>query len=409
MKTVIGLFDNLSDAHEVVEDLMDAGFTRDDISLVARDRGAEYATYLDEDADEEVAEATATGAIAGGAIGGIAGLLVGLGALAIPGVGPVVAAGPIVAALTGAGIGAATGGIFGALVGWGIPEAEAGVYAEGVRRGGTLVIVRAPDDRVERAVDIMEDHDPVDVETRASSWRQAGWTGYDPEAAPYTAEQIDRERVRYGDYDRQSDVDYGEYDEYDEYDFETFDPIFREHYETTYANRGYPYARYEPAYRYGFILATDERYFDRDWAEIEPVARRHWESEHEGAWEEFKDTVRHAWEEVTEVFEGDEDYDYDEEYDEEYDYDEEAYDPFEPSFRQHYETHYRVSDYSYDQYQPAYRYGYDLATDYRFRDLTWEEVEPEARRRWEEVNEGTWEDFKESIHHGWNEVKRTVS
>jgi len=400
MKTVVGMFDNLSDAHEVVEDLMDAGFTRDDISLVARDRGSEYGTHLDQDTGNEVAESTATGAIAGGAIGGLAGLLVGLGALTIPGIGPVIAAGPIVAGLTGAGIGAAAGGIFGALVGWGIPESEAELYAEGVRRGATIVAVRAPENRVERAVEIISDYDPVDIQRRSSFWREEGWTSYDPGAEPLTAEQIDRELSRYDRYDVQSDVDYGEYEEYEEYDYDTFAPFFREHYQTNFANQGYAYDRYDPAYRYGYTLATDERYYDRDWNALEPEARRQWESEHQGAWEEFKDTVRHAWQEVTSAFDMDDD---------EYDYDEGQYDTLEPSFRRHYETNYRTSDYAYNQHQPAYRYGYDLATDYRYRDRTWEELEPEARRRWEEINEGTWEEFKASVRHGWEEVKRTLS
>lgn len=307
MKTVVGMFDDLSDAHEVVQDLMDAGFTRDDVSLVAHDRSSEYGTYLDRDVDDDVAESTATGAIAGGAIGGLAGLLVGLGALTIPGIGPVVAAGPIVAGLTGAGIGAAAGGIFGALVGWGIPESEAELYAEGVRRGGTIVAVRAPENQVERAVAIMADYDPVDIQRRSSYWHEEGWTGYDAGAEPLTAAQIDRELSRYDRYGVQSDVDYGEYEE------------------------------------------------------------------------------------------------------EEYDFDEDQYDALEPSFRRHYETNYRGNEYAYNQHQPAYRYGYDLATDYRYRDRPWDEVEPEAQRRWEEVNEGTWEEFKESVRHGWEELKRTLS
>lgn len=403
MKTVVAMFDDLSTAHEAVEELRDTGFTQDDVSLVARDRAGEYGTYLDQDVDDEVAESTATGAIAGGAIGGLAGLLVGLGALTIPGIGPVVAAGPIVAGLTGAGIGAAAGGIFGALVGWGIPEAEAELYAEGVRRGGVIVAVRAPENQVQRAVDILTSYDPTDIQRRSTYWREEGWTGYDSNAAPFTAEEIDRELSRYDRYNVQSDVDYGEfedYEEYQEYDYDTFAPFFREHYQTNYANRGYAYDRYDPAYRYGYSLATDERYYDRDWDLIEPEARRQWESEHESAWDEFKDTVRHAWEEVTNAFETDED---------DYDYDDEEYGAFEPSYRQHYETNYPTSDYTYNQYQPAYRYGYDLATDYRYRDRTWDEVEPEARSRWEEVNEGTWEEFKDSVRHGWEQVKRTLS
>ena len=122
MKTVVGLYDELTNAHDTVNDLVTAGFDRNNISLVSGDRDNSYATGTETEMTTDTTTANAmAGALTGGAIGGMAGMLVGLGALAIPGLGPVVAAGSILAGLTGADVGAAAGGILGALIGWGIP------------------------------------------------------------------------------------------------------------------------------------------------------------------------------------------------------------------------------------------------------------------------------------------------
>jgi uncharacterized membrane protein len=177
-KTVIGLFDRMDDARQVVQALIDDGFERDDISLVSRQEG-EYVT--------ERGEERTSGAAVGAALGGVEGLLVGLGALAIPGIGPVIAAGPLATALAGAGLGAAAGGLIGALTDLGVPEEEAHYYAEGVRRGGVLVAVDTDDQRADRAAEIMERSGAIDVDERATHWRQSGWTRFDPEAEPYHA------------------------------------------------------------------------------------------------------------------------------------------------------------------------------------------------------------------------------
>lgn len=103
-------------------------------------------------------------------MGGLGGLLVGVLALPIPGIGPVIAAGPIAAALTGAGIGAAVGGIIGALTGMGVPEDDARTYEEGVKRGGTLVTVTAEDTQADSAAEIMRSHGAVNVDERATEY-----------------------------------------------------------------------------------------------------------------------------------------------------------------------------------------------------------------------------------------------
>ncbi|MEK8089416.1 DUF2382 domain-containing protein [Thermithiobacillus plumbiphilus] len=176
-KTVIGLFDDRRMAEKVVKDLTDAGFARDDISLVARD---EQSGSIQETADDSSHESKgahiAKDAAGGAVIGGLGGLVVGLASLALPGVGGIIAAGPIAATLTGAGIGAVAGGLVGALTDVGVPEEHAHSYAEGVRRGGTLVMVKTADDRAEEAADILDRHGAADIEERSAQWRQGGWT-----------------------------------------------------------------------------------------------------------------------------------------------------------------------------------------------------------------------------------------
>jgi stress response protein YsnF len=197
-KTVVALYDDFASAEAAVKDLADSGFSRDDISLVANDtdrEARERTGYTD--SGEHTGRDAAKGAGAGAAVGGIGGLLVGLAALAIPGAGPVLAAGPLGAALVGAGVGAVAGGLIGALTDMGVPEEDARHYSEGVRRGGTLVAVAAPDTKAERAIDIMERHRPVDIEARARQWRSSGWAGYDENAAPYSADQISSDREQW--------------------------------------------------------------------------------------------------------------------------------------------------------------------------------------------------------------------
>ena len=176
-RTVARLFDNYSDAAAAVRDLEAAGFSHDDVSLIAnRPEGADSTSAADTNGEGETGSATGagTGATLGTILGGGAGLLAGIGALAIPGLGPIVAAGWLVAALTGAGAGAAAGGLLGALTQAGLGEEHANVYAEGVRRGGNLVTVRTDESRVAEAEAIMARHNAVDTDERGSSYGGGG-------------------------------------------------------------------------------------------------------------------------------------------------------------------------------------------------------------------------------------------
>jgi hypothetical protein len=196
-KTVVGVFDNIHDANSAVSALENAGFSRDDISVIAnKNASAEYERT--EQGKTDKTSVVASDAGIGAALGGVGGLLWSFAALAIPGVGPVLALGPLAAALGGAGIGAVAGGIIGALTESGIPESEASNYAEVVRRGQVLVSVRTDGMRADQAREILDDYGPLDVEGRSSAWRERGWSGYDPGAEPLSADELRREREYYG-------------------------------------------------------------------------------------------------------------------------------------------------------------------------------------------------------------------
>ena len=154
MRIVAHSYDSYEQAARVVDALDRAGVPSDDVTVISGDKSRTAAT---KDTTGSTSSGAGTGATVGAALGGGAGLLAGLGSLAIPGVGPLVAAGWLVATLTGAGVGAAAGGLVGTLTGAGIEEADAHHYAEHIGRGGTLVSVRAPDQYAARVEFILED------------------------------------------------------------------------------------------------------------------------------------------------------------------------------------------------------------------------------------------------------------
>jgi uncharacterized membrane protein len=176
-RTVVALFDNFGTAENAIQRLVEEGFERDSISLVANDYTGDYTRHSHE------GPGMVGAAGAGAALGGVAGLLLSLGALAIPGIGPIVAAGPLAAALAGAGIGAAAGGLTGALVNMGIPEDEAEYYAEGVRRGGALVTVRCDDTQSDDAMTVLRRHGAVNIEERVAEWARTA-PAHGTEAGP---------------------------------------------------------------------------------------------------------------------------------------------------------------------------------------------------------------------------------
>jgi hypothetical protein len=150
-----GIYSSRMTAEAAVDQLTAAGFSNQDVSVLMSDNqgSKEFAT----EKNTKAPEGTTTGVGVGGAIGGTLGLLAGIGALAIPGVGPLIAAGPIMGALAGLGVGGAVGGIVGALVGMGIPEYEAKRYEGRVKDGGILLSIHCDSsDEISRAKDILK-------------------------------------------------------------------------------------------------------------------------------------------------------------------------------------------------------------------------------------------------------------
>ena len=228
-RTVIGVFDSLKEAEDAIRELQNNAFAREDLSLVATQMGNTHPDIqtaspghpaaIDKSAD------VAADAGLGAALGGIGGLLFGFAGLTIPGIGPILAGGPVIGMLGGMGLGAATGGIIGVLTESGVPKEEASTYAESLRRGHVLVTVEAEnEDRANRAREIMDTAGAIDVERRISSWRQRGWTGYNPGAEPLSADELRREREYYGAAEQQAD----EWESLTEQEKKDADPALRE-------------------------------------------------------------------------------------------------------------------------------------------------------------------------------------
>jgi Heat induced stress protein YflT len=246
--TVVAVFDDRDDAQDAINALRDAGFSPDDISILARDR--DTAGRLADDTGTEAAAGAATGALAGGLLGGVAGWLVGIGALAIPGVGPIIAAGPIAAALGGAALGAAGGGIIGALTGAGVPEDEARYYDEEFRRGGIVVTVQARGryDEARRLLHEYAGHDASSSTAAFSSWNEVA-------------------------------------------------PRFRSSYQQRYGSSR-DWEEVEPAHRFGYEAygRTRTSGAGSDWRSAEPALRQEWSrTGSTGDYDTHRNDIRRGW------------------------------------------------------------------------------------------------------------------
>jgi uncharacterized protein (TIGR02271 family) len=479
-KTLVALYDTFTDAEHVVQELIEDGFSRSDIHLAldhTKSRTA-HTSSVEWDSAYEGANLLDT------------------------------------------------------LADLGVPYEEAHAYAEGVRRGGALVVVESSDDRAERGMEILRRLHPVDIHERTAQWRHEGWTGYDanaitstPTSSAATTARRAREQARAttrvadkGAHTRrvegqeevaipvvQEDIAIGKREverghvriysrvteqpveeavrlreekvtverrpadrpatdadfaaaakevieitetaeeavvnkrarvveevvvhkdvaEHTEtvrgtvrhtdvdiqrepetatetkrvtapQDFATYDPMFRKHYATAFADRGGAYTEYEPAYRYGYELRTNERYRGRDWVALEADARRDWELRHPSTWERFKDAIRYGWESLSgagtvgsQTARP---------------MDKKDFTTYSDNFRKHYVTAFGDRGTAYTDYEPAYRYGYELGTNERYRGRDWVALEADARRDWELRHPSTWERFKDAIRHAWEEV-----
>ncbi|WP_129677805.1 hypothetical protein [Candidatus Chloroploca sp. Khr17] len=331
IRTITGLFDTTDDAHSVANDLMKHGILREDISMVARDANDANARQQEVGAEHSVG----SGAVGGSVVGGAVGLLVGAGLLAIPGIGPVLAIGPLAAAIgtigaavgstaLGAGVGASVGGIAGALMGSGVPEESAHIYAEGVRRGGVLLTVSVDAAMAERVnVDaVMRRYGVVDIEERSKQWHKTDWNpsqandtnhpdfAQGQHVAPPSTSSSDfaqgqrtmppntnhpdlaqGQRVTPLSTNYPDATTHGMHDANDNNDH-----AFQTHYQSTVAAGGRPYSDYAPAYSFGTDMAADAGIYGHTWDAVEPDLHRTWDLSHPNTWDEFKTAVRYAWE-----------------------------------------------------------------------------------------------------------------
>jgi hypothetical protein len=175
-KTVVCLLDNPEQARKVVEELLKTAGKKD-IGVIAKDEVPAQFKAVAKDMGK------------GAAVGALAGLLLAASTVVIPGLGPLLVAGPAATLVAGATYGGLAGGIIGTLVSKGVPEDQAHAYAEGVRRGGALVTIHAEaDDLAQRAVQIMQRDGAVNIDERARQWKSEGWSGRFDEKAPARAE-----------------------------------------------------------------------------------------------------------------------------------------------------------------------------------------------------------------------------
>jgi uncharacterized protein (TIGR02271 family) len=401
VRTIVGLYDKFEDTQQVVRELTDAGFDKNNINLIAHDNNGK----LSKQAGSGEKQDLKNGAVAGAAVGGIGGLLVGLGALMIPGVGPVLAAGPIAAALAGAGVGAAGGALVGALIDLGIPEEQSHRYAEGVRRGGTLVTVQTDDQRANDALQIMNRHNPTDINRRSDMWQQDQWSGFDANAQPMTDEQLTMERSRYqeeipttgGDMTLpviEEDVQVGK-QEVDRggvriHSFETQRPVEQDvslRKEKVNVDRK-PVDR--PATDADMNSFRDSIYEVKETEEVPVVNKNarvveevHVNKDVSQETETVRDTARRTDVEVEQLGQD--------------------WQKNQSMYQEHFRSHFGQRGQEFSFYLPAYQYGYDLRSNPNYRGKGWNAVEASARKDWERSGHtGRWEDFRDAIRYGFD-------
>jgi hypothetical protein len=285
---VLGIYRSRADVERGIDALRDAGFSNNDISALFAQGDA--TREFSHEQGTKAPEGATTGGTTGMVLGGTLGWLAGIGALAIPGLGPFIAAGPIMAALAGAGVGGAVGGLTGALIGLGFPEYEAKRYEGRVKEGGILLSVHCRDaSQTGRAREILQRTGADDIsasaqtsgEPAAGTAREAGrrTSAYaEPASAAGAYEPVG---AGAGDWSRHRDE-------------------CRRDFETHQGTSGATWSTMEPAYQYGHRMAADPRYRGRSWAEVEGEIRASYAREQpHSQWDSVKDAVRYGWERVS--------------------------------------------------------------------------------------------------------------
>jgi hypothetical protein len=288
---VLGIYQTRAQLEQGVEALRHAGFSTTSISALfpEGDQSREFAF----EKGTKAPEGATTGAASGAVIGGALGWLAGVGTLAIPGLGPFIAAGPIMGALAGVGAGSAVGGVTGALIGMGIPEYEAQRYEGRVQEGGLLLSVHCDtSDEEDQAEEILEHTGAQEVSSKSES-------SADDEAEPVRRQRMPAEPVsRGGGMKTTGTIAAGKSSAgsaWSEYQDDC-----RRDYERRHAPSGASWSSMEPAYRFGCRMADDPSYQGKSWLEVEEDMRQTYSREKPtSTWESVKDAVRYGWERVS--------------------------------------------------------------------------------------------------------------
>jgi len=268
------IFDGINHAAGVVSALSACGFSSEDLSLVVCEH-------------ENMSMTSSSTMGAGPSPSSQAqvfednprrGLLVAHSIL-VDGIGTVLVTGSFASVLVGTRYGLKATNLINALTALHVPGTDVDSYAEAVRRGGSLLLINAPDHMLDRVQDILLLHNVVDLSQRAQRWRQQGWKYFDPHGLPYTNEELNRERLQQANEERRR------------CDFHPYDRDFRSHYYLTDVHGNEPYEYYASAYHYGYRLVYDRDYHGKEWPTVESRARRQWERQEGQPWEAISDAV----------------------------------------------------------------------------------------------------------------------
>ncbi|MBX3062432.1 MAG: hypothetical protein KF726_05620 [Anaerolineae bacterium] len=280
-KTVSAYFDRVSDGWSAVQALLDAGIPRDQISFIASQDAMKAIRERPEEATTEKGS-TGSGVAAGSVIGGAAGSLLSLlAAAALPGVGAVLAFGPLFSAFAGGVAGSVAGGYIGARLKWQQADEETqAYYTEGVRRGGALLFVDASAADAEHLHNLLQQHNGTDVRKRAQQWQSEGWQP--------ALSQVDEDEQTKPDNASRS----GKFPGVPP--FTEIVPVYQQHFAETFPKQGYKFPDFSAGYMYGYNLANDERYRDQAWSEIEDEIRADWAGRPHGDWGELSQIIQFA-------------------------------------------------------------------------------------------------------------------
>lgn len=364
-KKIVALYDNLAEAQSAAADLRSAGFSQSQVKLIGSDDVGEYSNYVDSKGER-------------------------LGGREKEGF---------------------FSNLWNSLFGSGVSEEYAYHYGEGARRGGTIVTVDTSEDLVDEATRIMNRHNPVDMEERASQWREEGWTGYSQTrgtrdiASESTRRHEDFRSSRLEGHETripvaEEEINIGKrqvdtggvrvhtYVEKEPVEKEVSLKKERVHVERHPVDRKVDESELERAFRdedFELKETEEEPVISKQARVVEEVSLR---KDVEGTSETVRDTVRRTKVDVDqEGREAGRSFDTDRDY-----------------FEKDYNSRYAQLGGTYEDYLPAYRYGHGFASDMRYKGRRWEEMEPEIRSRWESEHRGTWEKFKDAVRHGWNRV-----